>query len=82
MILCTVEKKKTTSTTSIQSYKQVRGASICVAINGKTVNKEIVVGLPIAGYFFHGDNRVIEWFKKTKKIRDICNDVKVDKCMK
>ena len=66
MILCTVKKKKT-STTSMQSYKQVRGASICVAINGKTVNKEIVVGLPIAGYFFHGDNRVIKWFKKPKR---------------
>ena len=67
MILCTVEKKKTTSTTSIQSYKQVRGASICVAINGKTVNKEIVVGLPIAGYFFHGDIELSNGLKKPKR---------------
>ena len=33
-------------------------------------------------FFFHGDNRVIEWFKKSIVKLDKCTDVKVKKCMK
>ena len=33
-------------------------------------------------YFFHRDNRVIKWFKKSIEKLDKCTDVKVEKAMK
>ena len=56
---------------------------IRVAVTGKRVNKGIGLGLKIpVDYFFHGDNRVIKWFKKSIEKLDKCNNVKVKKCMK
>ena len=50
---------------------------------GKNVNRGIGLGLEIpVDYFFHGDNRVIKWFKKSKEKIDECTDVRVEKYMK
>ena len=39
---------------------------ICVVVTGKNVNRGIDLGLEIpVDYFFHGDNRVTERFKKS-----------------
>ena len=56
---------------------------IRVAATGKRVNRGIGLGQEIpVDYFFHGDNRVIEWFKKSIEKLDKCTDVKAEKCMK
>ena len=55
---------------------------ICVVITDKRVNRDIGLGLEIpVDYFFHGDNRFIEWFKKSIEKLDVCTDVKVEICM-
>ena len=44
------------------------------------MNSIIGLGLEIpVDYFFHGDNRVIKWYKKFIPKRDICCNVKVEK---
>ena len=49
----------------------------------KTVNRGIGIGLEItADYFFHGDNRVIKWLKKSIEKFDKCTKVELEKCMK
>ena len=56
---------------------------IRVVATDKSVNRDIVLGQEIpADYFFHGDNRVIKWFKKSIEKCDKCTDVEVGKCMK
>ena len=46
----------------------------------KRMNSGIGLGLEIsADYFFHGENRVIKWFKKFIQKLDICCNVKVEK---
>ena len=52
-------------------------------VTGKRVNRGIGLELEIPlDYFFHGNSRVIEWFKKFIKKLGKCTDVKVEKCMK
>ena len=54
-----------------------------VAVTGNRVNRGIGLGLEIpVDYFFHGGNRVIQWFKKSIEKPDKCTDFKVEKCMK
>lgn len=56
---------------------------ICAAVTGKRVNRGIGLGLVIpVDYFSNGDNRVMEWFKKSTEKLDKCTGVKVGKCMK
>ena len=51
-----------------------------VVVTGEKVNSGIGLGLEILfDYFFHGDNRVIEWFKKSIEKLDKCTDVKMEK---
>ena len=52
-------------------------------VTGKRMNRGIGISLenPV-GYFFHGDIRVIEWFKNSIEKLDKCTDVKVEKCTK
>ena len=53
---------------------------IPVVTTSKRVNKGIGLGLDIPfNYFFHGDNWVSEWFKKSIEGLDKCIDVKVEK---
>ena len=52
-------------------------------VTRKRVNSGIGPGLDIlVDYFFHGDNQVIEWFKKSKEKHNKCTDVVMEKCMK
>ena len=54
-----------------------------VVVTRKRVNRDIGLGLEIpVDYSFHGDNRVIEWFKKFIEKFDKFTDVKVEECMK
>ena len=56
---------------------------IRVVFPGKRVNRGIGLGQEIpVDYFFHGDNRVIKWFKKSIEKLDECTDIKVEKYMK
>ena len=56
---------------------------IRVIVTCKTVNRGIGIGLEITvDYFFHGDNRVIKWLKKSKEKFDKCTKVELEKCMK
>ena len=56
---------------------------IRVIVTCKTVNRGIGIGLEItADYFFHGDNRVIKWIKKSIEKFDKCTKVELEKCMK
>ena len=55
----------------------------CVVVTGKRVNRGIGLEIEIPlDYFFHGNSRVIEWFKKFIEKLDKCTNVKVEKCMK
>ena len=54
-----------------------------MVVTGKKVNRDIGLELEIpVDYFFHGDNRVIEWFKKSLEKLDKCTNVNVEKCVK
>ena len=56
---------------------------IRVIVTGKRVNRGVGLGLEIPDdYFFRGDNRVIEWFKKSIEKRDKYTNAKVEKYMK
>ena len=56
---------------------------IRVIVTCKTVNRGIGIGLEITvDYFFHGDNRVIKWLKKSIEKFDKCTKVELEKCMK
>ena len=47
---------------------------IRVAVTGKREDRSIGLGLEIAGVnFFRGENRVMEWFKKSIEKLDKCN---------
>ena len=56
---------------------------IRVVVTGKRVNRGIGLGLEMAlDYFFDGDSRVIECFKKTIELFNKCTDVKVENFFK
>ena len=56
---------------------------IRVVITGQRVNSGIGLGLETpVDYFFHGDNRVIDWFKKSIEKLDKCNEDKEEKYIK
>ena len=53
---------------------------IHVVLTGKIVNRGISIALEIpADYFFHGDNRVMKWFRKSIEKLDKCTDIEVEK---
>ena len=54
-----------------------------MVVTSKRVNRGIGLGLEIpVDYSFHGDNRVIQSFKKSLERLDKCTDVTVEKCMR
>ena len=56
---------------------------IRVIVTGKRVNRGVGLALEIPDdYFFRGDNRVIEWFKKSIEKLDKYTNAKVEKYMK
>ena len=64
-------------------YLKFLNYHIRVVVTGKSVNRGIGLGQEIpVNYFFHGDNRVIKWFKTSIEKLDKCTDVKMEKCMK
>ena len=47
---------------------------IRIIVTGKRVNRGIGLGLEIPiDYFFHGDNRILKWFKKSIERLDKCS---------
>ena len=50
--------------------------NICVVVTGKRVNRGIDLGVETpADYFFHEENRVIEWFRKSMETIMLSNSL-------
>ena len=65
------------------NFLKFHNHDICVVVTSKRVNRGIGLGLEIpVDYSFHGDNRVIQSFKKSLERLDKCTDVTVEKCMR
>ena len=54
---------------------------IRIVVTDKRVSSGIGLDI-LVDYFFHGDNPVIEWFKKSIEKHNKCTDVTMEKCMK
>lgn len=64
-------------------FLQFPNHSIRVTVTGKRVNRGAGMGLEIpVDYYFYGDKRVIDWFKKSIDKLDQTIDKKIGRCLK